>query len=496
MPADALMIYIAYAYRYPAPPYVCVCVCVCACVCAYATIHPSIWIHQIVFVGQTMMTFCIDRDSAAPKLAMLWGIRAGYIVLFFFFWLLLRFRNTDEISGRVSAKYLIFMLNILVVSSLFLVMVQPVWGYWYDGDTNKPLWTAADSYELFLFLIMLHNTSCLLFRQIVVVDAIITVSACLAIVLVTDIHARVALEAIMAVPLFTILSLVSVYVREYVERHNFVMRQDLQSREKKCSEVLTDMLPKHVHEDCMNGALKLAYNHVKMTFAFADIVGFTSYAKTVDAPQVVYLLQTLFNKFDQATDQHEVYKLCTIGDAYVAMTEPSDPLLSRQSPIEGARSILAFANSMLDRIHDAAETLKVAGLSMRIGLHFGECVGGCIGSGRLRYDIWGMDVLKASHVEQAGKPGAICVSGELKSLFESHMKGAFEFTLRSTETVINEQLHVYLIEPAAASTQRSEPANDRTHSPRDSERQKEPEQRRRRFLESEARRALRGLGTF
>lgn len=60
---------------------------------------------------------------------------------------------------------------------------------------------------------------------------------------------------------------------------------------------------------------------------------------------------------------------------------------------------------------------------MRIGLHYGKCVGGVIGSGRLRYDLWGLDVLTGNMMESGGIPGQICVSGPLMTFLTEWFPG-------------------------------------------------------------------------
>lgn len=60
---------------------------------------------------------------------------------------------------------------------------------------------------------------------------------------------------------------------------------------------------------------------------------------------------------------------------------------------------------------------------MRIGLHFGSCVGGVIGSGRLRYDLWGVDVLTGNLMESNGLPGRICISQQLVDFLEEKFPG-------------------------------------------------------------------------
>ena len=49
-------------------------------------------------------------------------------------------------------------------------------------------------------------------------------------------------------------------------------------------------------------------------------------------------------------------------------------------------------------------------IQMRIGIHTGTLVAGCIGTQALRYDIYGNDAMVANAFESGGTPGQICVS--------------------------------------------------------------------------------------
>merc|ERR1712188_322958 len=71
------------------------------------------------------------------------------------------------------------------------------------------------------------------------------------------------------------------------------------------------------HFSLENPAENLSQHHEGVSILFADIVGFSSFAKQVDSIIVMHYLNDLFDHFDNETDSHNVYKIETVGDCYV-----------------------------------------------------------------------------------------------------------------------------------------------------------------------------------
>ncbi len=85
---------------------------------------------------------------------------------------------------------------------------------------------------------------------------------------------------------------------------------------------------------------------------------------------------------------------------------------------------MKFAQEMHKHLRHVGDVLGIPNLKMRIGLHLGHFVGGVLGTDKLRFDVFGVDVLTAMLMESEGVPNEINVSAAFKTFCEKHMQPA------------------------------------------------------------------------
>jgi hypothetical protein len=105
------------------------------------------------------------------------------------------------------------------------------------------------------------------------------------------------------------------------------------------------------------------------TVIFADIAGFTAWASAREPQQVFILLETIYGAFDRLAYRHDIFKVETVGDCYVAVAglpEPSD---------DHAVAVSKFAVDCLKKMKEMTLKLEItlgpdtADLGLRVGIH-------------------------------------------------------------------------------------------------------------------------------
>ena len=184
----------------------------------------------------------------------------------------------------------------------------------------------------------------------------------------------------------------------------------------KTEEILFSLLPKAIAEDLKRGSTVQPKAYECVTIFFSDIEGFTSLSAESTPMQVVDLLNDLYTCFDGIIDHYDVFKVETIGDAYMVASG-----LPNLNGVNHAREISRMALNL----RDAMLTFKIRHkpdrkLRIRMGVHSGPAVAGVVGAKMPKYVIFGQTVNIASKMESHGEPLKVHISAETKKIIESN----------------------------------------------------------------------------
>jgi guanylate cyclase len=168
--------------------------------------------------------------------------------------------------------------------------------------------------------------------------------------------------------------------------------------------LLLNVLPADIAQRLQSDPNSIADHFDDASILFADVVDFTPLSDRLDAREVVALLDRLFTSFDELVDRHDVEKIKTIGDCYMAAAG-----VPRERP-DHAHALAGLALEMRECAKNCLPDGAARDLRLRIGISSGPVVAGVIGRRRFLYDLWGDTVNMASRMESHGRPDEIQIT--------------------------------------------------------------------------------------
>ncbi|XP_046371592.2 atrial natriuretic peptide receptor 1-like [Haliotis rufescens] len=175
--------------------------------------------------------------------------------------------------------------------------------------------------------------------------------------------------------------------------------EELALEKQKTERLLYTMLPPSVANQLRMGQPVIPETFEEVSIFFSDIVGFTKIASLSEPLEVVDLLNDLYTTFDGIISKHDVYKVETIGDAYMCASG-----IPKRNGKKHSGEIASMGLDLISAVTSfRIRHIPEEKLQLRAGLHSGSCAAGVVGLTMPRYCLFGDTVNMASRMESTGK---------------------------------------------------------------------------------------------
>ncbi|KAG6447320.1 hypothetical protein O3G_MSEX004919 [Manduca sexta] len=266
-------------------------------------------------------------------------------------------------------------------------------------------------------------------------------------------------------------NLMGVYFRlmnEIVTRRSFLDRRacvesTLRLKFVKDQEerLMTSILPEHivskVRQDIRNmfmgletqnmGYAMKSFNqlyveeHDNVSILYADVVNYTMISTTLSPMRMVELLNELFGRFDEASEEYDVLRIKFLGDCYYCVSGIPKPTEFH------AKNCIDLGLEMIHIIKDVREK-RALNIDMRIGVHSGKILSGLIGIRKWQFDIWSKDATIANKMESTGKAGKVHITKQTLELIIDFAREYIiepNFESQNDPFIMKNKLETYLI---------------------------------------------------
>ncbi len=176
--------------------------------------------------------------------------------------------------------------------------------------------------------------------------------------------------------------------------------QQIQQEQKRSDELLHVIFPDEIVRELKTTNIVRPRRFDNVAVLFCDIADFTPFCDGHEPEEVVRHLQELIEIWERIALRHQVEKIKTIGDAFMAaaglLEKPAD------------HPVLHCVRCGLEMI--AATRPLPLPWEVRVGIHYGPVVAGVIGCRHYLFDLWGDTVNTAARMESHGIPGSVMLS--------------------------------------------------------------------------------------
>ncbi|KAJ1493666.1 nucleotide cyclase [Baffinella frigidus] len=206
------------------------------------------------------------------------------------------------------------------------------------------------------------------------------------------------------------LGLVHRRAEEWERRANWLEQHLAYQEFLRTQEILHDLLPSNVVRKMRDNPDATSWCETRLVVVLVlDLCNFTKISQEGTPLQLIGYINSIFSAFDRemkkqaiAHHPHGLFKMDTIGDAYVAAG-----LLNSPDPAEATErcaAMIRLSQRMLKVLEDHRE-VSGKDLRCRIGISTGEVYAGVLGRLQPRYHLFGEPMWVAEELEQRGTSG-------------------------------------------------------------------------------------------
>ncbi|MFT5818927.1 MAG: adenylate cyclase [Crocinitomix sp.] len=197
----------------------------------------------------------------------------------------------------------------------------------------------------------------------------------------------------------------------------------IEKEKARSEELLLNILPSAIAEELKEKGAADAQLLDFVTVLFTDFTGFTALSEILSPQNLVKEINVCFSAFDHIMEKHNVEKIKTIGDAYMAAG--GLPTANETHAKDVVRAAIEIQKFMLN-LAEEKKAKNAPFFEIRIGVHTGPVVAGIVGVKKFQYDIWGDTVNTASRMESSGTAGKVNISETTYEIVKNINEYSFE----------------------------------------------------------------------
>jgi len=203
-----------------------------------------------------------------------------------------------------------------------------------------------------------------------------------------------------------------------------VLSQALNQERQESDNLLLNILPASIAKELKEMERVNPVDYESASVLFTDFAGFTQIAEGFTPQQLIEELDGCFRQFDVIAKKHNLEKIKTIGDAYMAVG--GIPVSNKTHAVDCVRAGIEI-KEFIEKTRKERAATNQPYWQIRIGIHTGDLIAGVIGREKFSYDVWGDTVNTASRMESSGEAGRVNISQAtyelVKDYFDCEYRG-------------------------------------------------------------------------